>query len=73
MSPVLSVVALEAIAVVLTTMIADVAAWAGATGNNAKSKPAIKTEALRFMTTPKTVERFLLPEYLLNLKNGNYS
>ena len=73
MSPVLSVVALEAIAVVLTAMIVDVAAWAGATGNNAKSKPAIKTEALRFMTTPKTVERFLLPEYLLNLKNGNYS
>ena len=36
-SPVLSVVALEAIKVVLTAVIVDTDAWAGATGNNAKN------------------------------------
>ena len=51
-SPVLSVVALEAIKVVLTAVIVDTDAWAGATGNNAKNKPAIRTDNLRFTTPP---------------------
>jgi hypothetical protein len=49
---VLSVVALEAIKVVLTAVIVDTDAWAGATGNNAKSKPAIRTDNLRLIYPP---------------------